>query len=121
MSSPNSLVLWGTQGLYILFVVLNTWLWGLTINQIGQMQLSATFFTRIIATPTFDLAMIAALSATFVTYYARASLGQAKGSLFYSLGTVALVATSYYTLGERFTMSQALGIVLIMAGVVLVS
>ena len=114
-------LLWASQGIYVLLVILNTWLWGTAINGLGQFQMSLSFVWRLGTNLYFVLAMLTALSATVVTYYARASLGFAKGSLFYSLGTVALVLTSYYLLHERFTFTQGAGIALIMVGVVLLS
>lgn len=113
--------LWGTNAISIVLVVLNTLFWGYAIKQTGQIDFSLTFLWRLGTNPWFILAIFTALVSTVVTYAARQSLGLAKGSLFYSLGTVALVITSYAVFGERFTWTQGIGVALIMIGVVLVS
>jgi drug/metabolite transporter (DMT)-like permease len=108
----------------VALVVVNTVFWGLAIRQVtpgGSVQYNLQFVLKLGTNPYFILAMVSALAATLVQYYARATLGLAKGGLFYSLGTVALVFTSYFAFGEKFTWENALGIILIMVGTVLVT
>ena len=116
--------LWLSNGISVGLVVVNTICWGLAIRQIspgGNVQYSLAFLWRLGTNPYFILAMLSAVAATVVQYCARASLGLAKGGLFYSVGTVALILTSYFAFGERFTWTNALGVILIMSGTVLVT
>ena len=113
--------LWLTNGASIILVVLNTLFWGYAINQVGTIHYDLSFIWKLGTNPWFILAISTSLVSTFVTYYARSTLGLAKGSLFYSLGTVALILTSYAAFHETFTLRQGIGVVAIMVGVVLVS
>lgn len=102
-----------------MIAAVGTLFWGYAVRSVGKFQLNTDFLWRLGTNPWFIFAMLSALSGTVVTYYVIAALGVAKGRLFLSVQSIAILVTSYFVLGEQFTTYNIAGVVLVLIGALL--
>ena len=113
------LALWTANGIAFALSALNTIFWGYSIKAVGKFQLTLNFLLRLGTNPWFILAMATALSSTVITYFVISAIGIAKGRLFLTTGSIAVVITSYLVFGEYFTYENMLGVALVLIGAAL--
>ena len=113
------MTLWAANVLAFILSAVNTVFWGYSIKAVGRFQVSADFLWRLGTNPWFILAMAAALSSTVITYYVISTIGIAKGRLFLTTGSIAVVITSYLVFGEKFTYENMLGVAMVLIGAAL--
>lgn len=99
---------------------INTICWGFAIREIGDPQLSINFIFKLLFNRFFIMAMVSALLATLLSYVVLSSMGVLAGRFFLSLQAVATVIVCTLVLGERLTLSGWIGVILIIAGVLLI-
>lgn len=117
----NLVSIWLANGAFVLLTIFNTIFWGYSIQSVGAFTMSISFLLKLGTNFWFILAMISALAATIFTYYILATIGIAKGRLFLTTGSIAVIITSYFVFHEQFTQKSWIGIILVLIGAVLLS
>jgi len=113
-------VTWAIGVAVALLAALNAIFWGYTIKEVGDLQPTISFFSRLVFNRWFILAMASAFTASLFSYVVLKEMGVLAGRFFLSLGTVATILACTLVLGERLTIRDWAGIALIMVGVLLV-
>jgi len=113
-------------GLWILGVViallsaLNAIFWGHCVRELGDPRLELDFLLELVFNKWFVLAMGTAFVAALLSYAVLRQMGVLAGRFFLSLGAVATVLACTLVLGERPTLTEWIGILLIIAGALLI-
>ena len=113
-------VTWALGVAVALLAALNAIFWGYTIKEVGDLQPTISFFSRLVFNRWFILAMASAFTASLFSYVVLKEMGVLAGRFFLSLGTAATILACTLVLGERLTIRDWAGIALIMVGVLLV-
>jgi drug/metabolite transporter (DMT)-like permease len=117
----REVALWLSNGVQCGLVAMNTLSWGYLIKARGDLQLTVPFITSFFLNPFFWTAMLTGFISVILSYYAIAKIGLAKSVFFYHTGAIVVILTAYFGVGETFSLTQILAIVLILTGSVLVS
>jgi drug/metabolite transporter (DMT)-like permease len=116
----NVLQLWIINILVALLAALNTIAWGYCIKEVEDPELSINFLFKLIFNKWFIMAMIFAFTASILGYAVLQKMGVLAGRFFLAIQSIAIVLTASLVLGERLSISQWLGIILIIVGVILI-
>ena len=101
-------------------VGLNTLFWGLTLKEVGQPEISLKFFYTLVFNRWFILAMASGFSVSILSYWLYADLGVMLGRFFMTLSAIAIIIVGALVLKESINTEQAIGIVLIILGALLI-
>jgi len=115
-----NLNLWILGAIIVLLSALNTIFWGYCIRDLGDPQLELSFLFKLVFNKWFILAMGTAFVAAVLSYAVLRQMGVLAGRFFLSLGAVATVLACALVLGERPTLVEWIGILLIIAGALLI-
>lgn len=113
-------ILWVLGIVIALLAAANTVFWGYAVRDVGDPQLTPSFLFKLAFNKWFILAMVSAFIAALLSYVVLREMGVLAGRFFLSLGTVAMILAGTLVLGEELTWREWVGIILIMAGVILI-
>lgn len=101
-------------------VGLNTLFWGWTIEEVGQPTVSLKFLYTLLFNRWFILAMASGFSVSILSYWLYADMGVMLGRFFMTLSAIAIVIVGALILKESINIEQAIGMVLIILGALLI-
>ncbi|MCR8455900.1 MAG: hypothetical protein QXK88_09500 [Desulfurococcaceae archaeon] len=110
------LILWMLNIVIALLSAVNAIAWGYVIREVGDPKPSMEFIIRLVFNKHFILAMVSAFTASMLSYVIIKEMGVLVGRFFTSLSIVATVLACLLVLGERISVVEIVGIVLIIAG-----
>jgi len=113
-------IIWSLGLAIALLAALNSVCWGYAIREVGDPQLTLNFLFKLVFNKWFILAMMSAFFSALLSYTVLREMGVLVGRFFLSLGTIATILACMLVLGERPTIREWIGIVLIMVGVLLI-
>ena len=112
--------LWILGAIIALLSALNAIFWGYCVRELGDPRLELDFLLKLIFNKWFALAMGTAFAAALLSYAVLRQMGVLAGRFFLSLGTVATVLACALVLGERPTLTEWIGVLLIVVGALLI-
>jgi drug/metabolite transporter (DMT)-like permease len=101
-------------------VGLNTLFWGWAIEEVGQPIVSLKFLYTLLFNRWFILAMASGFSVSILSYWLYADMGVMLGRFFMTLSAIAIVIVGALILKESINIEQAVGMVLIILGALLI-
>ena len=101
-------------------VGLNTLFWGWAIEEVGQPEVSLKFLYTLLFNRWFILAMASGFSVSILSYWLYADMGVMLGRFFMTLSAIAIVIVGALVLKESINIEQAIGMVLIILGALLI-
>jgi len=113
------MLVWIINVVVALLAALNAIAWSFTIREVGDPQLSINFLLRLVFNKWFIIAMVSAFAAAILSYAVLKEMGVLAGRFFLSLQMVATIVACTLVLGEKPSLHQWAGIVLIISGVLL--
>jgi len=111
---------WAFGVLIALLSALNAICWGFAVREVGDPQLSLDFLLRLALNKWYVLALASALVASLLSYAVLREMGVLAGRFFLSLSMVATILACTMVLGEKLTLKEWVGVVLIIVGAVLI-
>jgi drug/metabolite transporter (DMT)-like permease len=111
------MLIWVVNVIVALLSALNAVLWGYTIREVGDPQLTLNFLFKLLFNKWFIAAMASAFMASLLSYIVLSEMGILEGRYFLTLQLVAIVLASLFILGERPSLTALVGIILIVVGV----
>ena len=110
-------VAWAVGVAVALLAALNAIFWGYAIKEVGDLQLTISFFFKLVFNRWFILAMASAFTASLFSYVVLKEMGVLAGRFFLTLQLIAVVLATLFVLGERPSVTTWIGIILIIVGV----
>ena len=104
----------------VLLVGLNTLFWGYTLREVGNPDISLNFFLSLLFNKWFILAIATGFSVAVLSYWVYSELGVMLGRFFLSMSIISVVLVGALLLGEKVTLEQWIGVVLVTIGVLLI-
>jgi drug/metabolite transporter (DMT)-like permease len=101
-------------------VGLNTLFWGRAIEEVGHPAVSLKFLYTLLFNWWFILAMVSGFSVSILSYWLYADMGVMLGRFFMTLSVIAIVIVGTLVLKESINIEQAVGMVLIILGALLI-
>lgn len=111
--------IWAVGFVYASLSAINAIAWGYTIRSVGEPQLSPSFLFKLLFNIYFIIAMGVAFVAAVLSYVVLREMGVLAGRFFLSLSLVATVLACVVVLGERPSLNEWVGVVLIILGVII--
>ena len=115
-----SMVIWAVGVVIALLAAINAICWGYAIREVGDPQMTFNFLFTLISNKWFISAIASAFVASLLSYVILREMGVLAGRFFLSLGMVATILAGTLVLGEKLTVKEWVGIMLIIAGVLLI-
>jgi len=103
-----------------LLVGLNTLFWGFALKEMGDPELNLGFILELVFNRWFMLAMVSGFTVAVLSYWVYSALGVMLGRFFLSLSIVSVLIVGVFVLGERISLEQWIGVVLVTIGVLLI-
>lgn len=109
-------LMWALGVAIALLAAINAVFWWYCIREVGDPQMTMSFLFKLTFNKWFILALASAFAASLLSYAVLSALGVIAGRFFLTIQMVAIVLTGVFVLGERPSWEQWAGIVLIIAG-----
>jgi len=108
-------------GVMIVFLVgLNTLFWGFALKEVGDPSFSLGFFIRLTLNKWFVLAIGSGFTVTLLSYWVYSALGVMMGRLFLSMSIASVLFVGTILLGERASITQWIGVIIVIIGSLLI-
>jgi drug/metabolite transporter (DMT)-like permease len=104
----------------VLLVGLNTLFWGFALKEMGDPELNLGFILELVFNRWFMLAMVSGFTVAVLSYWVYSALGVMLGRFFLSISIVSVLIVGVFVLGERISLEQWIGVVLVTIGVLLI-
>lgn len=115
-----NLIAWILNFIIALLTAVNAICWGYAIKEVGNPKFSIEFLVTLVFNKWFILAMASAFIAALLSYAVLKDMGVLAGRFFLSMSTVATILACTVVLGEKPSIIEWIGVVLIMLGVILI-
>jgi len=114
------LLIWLVNIAVAVLSALNAVAWGFCIREVGDPQLSISFLFRLVFNKWFIVAMTSAFIAALLSYIVLKEMGILAGRFFLTIQLVTVILASTFILGERPSARVWIGILMVVAGVILI-
>lgn len=94
--------------------------WGFAIREVGDPELSLAFLLKLITNKWYLLAMSLGFVTSVLSYAVMREVGVLMGRFFLMLSVVAVVLACVLVLREPLSLEKAVGMALIIAGVLII-
>lgn len=116
----DRIILWILNVFIAILSAINAISWGYAVRDVGEPYLSLHFVLKLLFNKFFILAMASAFTAALLSYIVMSRMGILVGRFFLSIQIVAMMLACTVVLGEKLTLREWLGVLLIITGVLVI-